>query len=85
MLRTPAPAQRFEVNAVDLLGSLLETQNGNGWVLVDDDLASKWVKLLPIKTASADACTKIRIKEVFLRFGILRKFVSNNEAQFISK
>lgn len=84
LLQTPVPAQRFEVIAVDLFGPLPETPNGNRWVLVCEDLTSKWVELFPMTIASTDACAKILIDEVFLHFGAAGKLVSDNGVQFIS-
>lgn len=83
-LQTPAPAQRFETLAVDLFGPLPETKTGNRWILVVEDLATKWTELFSLPSATADACAKTLIEEVFLRYGTPRKLISDNGVQFIS-
>lgn len=84
LLQTPAPAQRFDVIAVDLFGSLPETQHGNRWILMAEDTASKWIELFALPTASAEACAKLLIEEIFLRYGTPRKMISDNDVQLIS-
>lgn len=84
LLQTPAPAQRFEVLSVDLFGPLPESASGNKWILVCEDRATKWVELFAMPVATAEACAKLLIEEVFLRYGTCRKLVSDNGVQFIS-
>lgn len=83
-LQTPAPAQRFETLAVDLFGPLPPSKNGNRWVLAVEDMATKWMELFPMVTASADSVAKILIEEVFLRYGTCRRLISDNGVQFVS-
>ncbi|KAJ8954458.1 hypothetical protein NQ317_017146 [Molorchus minor] len=84
LLQTPAPAQRFEIIAVDLFGPLPETSSQNRWILLVEDTASKWVELFALQAATAEACAKVLIGEIFLRFGTPRKIISDNGVQFIS-
>ncbi|XP_018573667.1 protein NYNRIN-like [Anoplophora glabripennis] len=85
LLQTPAPAQRLEVISVDLFGQLPITPQGNRWILIVEDIASKWVELFPLEIASAETCAKILINEIILRFGTPRKMISDNGVQFISE
>lgn len=84
LLQTPTPAQRFEVLAVDLFGPLPQTKAGNKWILICEDQATKWIEIFPMVNATADACAKLLIDEVFLRYGTPRKLISDNGVQFIS-
>lgn len=84
LLQTPVPAQRFEVVAVDLFGPLPTGPKGERWVLIVEDTASKWVELFPLVEATAEVCAKVLIEEVFLRFGVPRRLISDNGVQFVA-
>ncbi|GBP68446.1 Gypsy retrotransposon integrase-like protein 1 [Eumeta japonica] len=84
LLQTPVPAQRFEVVAVDLFGPLPKGPKGERWVMIMEDTASKWIELFPLADATAEACAKVLIEEVFLRFGVPRRMVSDNGVQFVA-
>lgn len=64
LLQTPTLATRFEVIAIDLFGPPSLTKVGNKLIFIVEDTASKWVELFMVKTATADACTKIIIEEI---------------------
>lgn len=85
LLQTPVPAQRFEVLAVDLFGPLPKGSNGERWVLIIEDTASKWVELFSLVEATSEACAKTLINEVFLRYGFPRRIISDNGVQFIAE
>lgn len=85
LIQSPAVTQRFEVVAVDLFGPLPETDAGNRWILIVEDVCSRWVELFPLKSATSMDCAKILIDEVFLRFGVPRRMVSDNGVQFVSE
>ncbi|KAJ8913094.1 hypothetical protein NQ315_007043 [Exocentrus adspersus] len=84
LLQTPAPAQRFEVIAVDLFGPLPETPRLKRWILIIEDIATKWVELFALEKATSEACAMLLIEEIFLRYGTPRKMISDNGVQFIS-
>lgn len=67
LLQTVPSGQRFEVLAFDLFGPLPMTSDGFQWILIAEDLASRWVELFPLKEATAENCAKMLIDEVFLR------------------
>lgn len=84
LLQTPAPARRFETVAVDLFGPLPTSRSGNKWILIVEDTFSRWVELFPLREATAVHCAKALVEEVFLRYGMPRKMISDNGVQFIS-
>lgn len=84
LVQTPVPAQRFEVLAVDLFGPLPKGPNGERWILIVEDTASKWVEVFALVEATAEACAKLLIEEVFLRFGLPRRLTSDNGVQFVA-
>lgn len=84
LLQTPVPAQRFEVIAVDLFGPLPKGPCGERWILIVEDTASKWVELFALIDATAEVCAKTLVNEVFMRFGVPRRMISDNGVQFVA-
>lgn len=78
------PQQRFEVLGMDLFGPLPEGDNGEKWMFLVEDTASRWVELFALRTATAETCAKALIEEVFLHFGLPRLVISDNGSQFVS-
>lgn len=69
---------------VDLFGPLPRGELGERWILVVEDPASKWVELFALVDATAEACARALIDEVFLRYGVPRRLVSDNGVQFVA-
>jgi hypothetical protein len=83
LLQTTAVNQRFEVVAFDLIGPLPPSEEEERWILVVEDVATKWIELFPMRTASAENCAKLILDEIILRYGTPRKFISDNGTQFV--
>lgn len=83
-LQTTATNARFEVIAFDLFGPLPLTANNEAWIFIVEDVATRWVKLFPLKRATAEECTKILLTEIILRYGTPRRIISDNGTQFVS-
>ena len=84
LYRTVSSNQRFEIIAMDLVGPLPRTKNGHQWILVVEDLCSRWVELFALKEATAENCAIIVLNEIILRFGVPRRIHTDNGSQFIS-
>lgn len=84
LLQTPVMQRRFEVLALDLFGPLPTSKKGNHWILIIEDTVSRWVEIFPLQQATAETCADVLINEVFLRFGLPRRIISDNGTQFIS-
>ncbi|GBN50307.1 Protein NYNRIN [Araneus ventricosus] len=84
LLRTPVYAQRFETLDIDLFGPLPETSSGKKWIFLVEDTSTKWVELFALKEATSVNCAKTLVEEVFLRYGLPRRLISDNGPQFIS-
>ncbi|GBM95588.1 Transposon Tf2-9 polyprotein, partial [Araneus ventricosus] len=84
LLRTPIYAQRFETLAIDLFGPLPETPTGKKWIFLIEDTSTKWVELFALEDATAQNCAKFLKEEVFLRYGLPRRLISDNGTQFVS-
>lgn len=84
LLQTPVMQQRFEVIAIDLFGPLPTGPQGERWIFIIEDTASRWVELLPLRQATAEDCGWNLIHHVFFRYGLPRRILSDNGTQFIS-
>ncbi|XP_047039644.1 uncharacterized protein LOC124644376 [Helicoverpa zea] len=83
LLQTPVLQQRNEVLAVDLFGPLPEGENGERWILLVEDTATRWVELFALQEATAEACARVLTEEYFLRYGLPRRVTSDNGVQFV--
>jgi hypothetical protein len=83
LLQTTAINQRFEVVAFDLIGPLPPSEDNERWIFVIEDVATKWIELFAMETASAENCATLLMNEVILRYGTPRKFISDNGTQFV--
>lgn len=84
LIQSTASRQRFEVVAIDLFGPLPATVEGYKQILIVEDVSSRWIELFPVKEATAEICANILLTEVFLRYGIPRRILSDHGTQFIS-
>lgn len=84
LLQTPVRSQRFEILAIDLFGPLPETPDKEKWILIVEDVTSRWVELFALNVATAEACARTLIEEVILRFGVPRRIISDNGTQFVT-
>ncbi|XP_061724302.1 uncharacterized protein LOC133530409 [Cydia pomonella] len=84
LLQTPLMNQRNEVLAMDLFGPLPPGDQGERWIFLVEDTATRWTELYALKDATAEACAVILVEEYFMRFGLPRRVISDNGVQFIS-
>ena len=75
---------RYEVTAVDLFGPLPKTSDGYQWVLIVEDICSRWAELFALKEASAEFCAITLLNEIILRYGVPRRIHTDNGSQLIS-
>lgn len=54
------------------------------WILIVEDVTTRWVELFALQEATASSCGKTLIAEIFLRFGLPRRLLSVNDTQFVS-
>ena len=82
IVRSGYPMERM---AIDILGELPQTHNGNKYILVISDYFTKWTESLPMPNMVACTVAKLLVENVFCRFGIPRKLHSDQGRQFESK
>ncbi|GBM18644.1 Gypsy retrotransposon integrase-like protein 1 [Araneus ventricosus] len=83
LLRTPVYSQIFEIISIDLFGPLPRTSTGKQWIFIVEDCATRWIELFPLTQTTAHECSTTLI-ELFMRYGIPRRIISDNGPQFIS-
>lgn len=74
-----------QIMAVDLLGPLPESRNGNSYIMVVGDYFSRWMEALPIPNQEASTVVEKLVDEVFLRFSPPEQLHSDQGRQFESK
>lgn len=82
LLATPIYAQRFEILAIDLFGSLPESDDSKNFMV--ENTSTKWVDLFAFGNATSERCPKVLL-EVFLRFGLFRYLISRNTTRYVGK
>ena len=94
--KTPAPRRRaplgtikagypIQVVAVDIMGPLPETANGNSYVLVVGDYFTRWMEAYPIRNQEAVTVAQKLVDEFFCRFSTPEQLHSDQESQFESR
>lgn len=84
LIQTTIMNQRFETLSFDLFGPLPQTLDKKTWIFIVEDVATRWVDLFALEHATAEACADVLLNEVFLRYGIPRRIISDNGTQFVS-
>jgi Integrase core domain/Chromo (CHRromatin Organisation MOdifier) domain len=79
------PSAPFEFVAMDILGPLPETKDGNRFLLVIVDRFSKLTRTVPLKTITAEEVSKAFVNEWFCVYGAPVVLLSDNGTQFVSK
>ena len=81
VVRSGYPMERI---AMDILGELPVTENGNKYILVISDYFTKWTESFAMPNMEARTCAKILVQEVVSRFGVPTKIHSDQGRQFES-
>ena len=93
--KTPTPRQRgslgtiragypMQIVAVDILGPLPKTKDGNAYVLVASDYFTRWVEAYAIPNQEAVTVAQKLVDELFCRFSTLEQLHSDQGHQFES-
>lgn len=78
------PKIPFEQIGIDFLGPLPLTENGNKYVLVITDYATRWVEAFATSDMKADTVAKILIDEVICRHSAPHTILSDQGRSFLS-
>ena len=72
----------WQVVAGEIIGPLPRTSKGFEYIVVFQDLFSRWAEASPIRKANAKAVLGELDRKIFLRFGCPEVFLSNNGTEF---
>ena len=76
-----APMERI---AIDIMGPLPVSKNGNKYLLVTMDYFSKWPEVYPLPNQEARTVATVLVREFFCRFGIPMELHSDQGRNFES-
>lgn len=85
-LQPNTQAQRpFEMVAMDILGPLPTTMNGNRYLLVFTDYFTRWVEAIPLPDQKAETIAREFVTQILLRHGVPLKLLTDCGANFLSR
>lgn len=82
LMYTLVTERPWEVICADFIGPLPKSSKGNSWLLVLLDKFSKWVELIPLRSATANAVVTALKERIIYRFGCPKTLISDNGSQF---
>ena len=80
----PIIANPFQRIAMDIFGPLARTKDGNKYILVIMDYATRWLEAYALKNCTADTVVNCLI-DLCARVGIPQELLTDNGTNFISK
>ncbi|KAL5469080.1 hypothetical protein EMCRGX_G030273 [Ephydatia muelleri] len=84
-LQTVQAGSPMQIVAVDIMGPLPETKDGNRYVLVASDYFTRWVEVYAIPNQEAVTVAEKLVNEMFCRFSPPEQLHSDQGRQFESK
>jgi len=82
---TDTPTRSFEKCALDILGPLTVTTNGNRYLLTFQDSLTKFSKAIPIPNQEATTISKEFVTKIVLEHGIPEKILTDQGTNFLSE
>jgi len=71
--------------AVDILGELPMTENGNKYILVVSDYFTKWTEAYAMPNMEAATVARVIVEQFVSRYGVPKKVHSDQGSQFTSR
>ena len=81
----PVPAAPMEFAAMDIVGPLPETQDGNKYILVFCDYLTKWPEAFAIKNQKAETIAQVFVENIVFRLGTPKKILTDCGKNFLSE
>ena len=75
----------WQVVAGDITGPFVKSKLGYEYILVFQDLFTRWVECVPVRKANTRTILKEFKERVVLRFGTPEVFLSDNDTKFKNK
>jgi len=74
----------MQIVAVDILGTLPESTNGNSYILVVGDYFTRWMEVYAIRNQEATTVAQKLVDEIFCWFSTPKQLHSDQGSQFES-
>ena len=81
---SPRIPERFEILSIDIVGPLPVTTRRCEYILTAMDIATGYIELYPIRTATAEIIIAVLTEGIFLRYGFPKALRCDNGTQFTS-
>ncbi|KAJ8938823.1 hypothetical protein NQ314_011313 [Rhamnusium bicolor] len=78
------PRNPWEIVSIDIMGLYQATYNNNRYVIVCEDVFTKWLEAKASKKSLITDITRFLDNDVFSRFGYPSVVISDNGPQFLS-
>ena len=75
----------WQVVAGNVTGPFVKSKHGYEYILVFEDLFTRWVECVPIRKANARTILNEFLERIVLRFGTPKVFLSDNGTEFKNK
>jgi hypothetical protein len=82
---TTTPEVVWEKCALDIVGPLCPTLDGNKYILTFQDELSKYTLAIPIRQQDAPTIAKVFVEEIILKFGIPVMVLTDQGSNFMSE
>jgi transposase InsO family protein len=79
------PNQVFKIISMDFVGPTVQTTQGEKYILVIQDMLSRWLELIPTKHATAEALTEAFMTQWVPRYGVPQQILTDQGSAFISQ
>lgn len=85
MIITDTPIEPFEKCALDIVGPLNQTENGNKYILTFQDCLTKFSKAIPLPNQEAVTVAKEFVTKIVCDHGIPKKILTDQGTNFLSE
>jgi len=82
---TNTPTRPFEKCALDIVGPLTVTTNGNKYVLIFQDSLTKFSKAIPLVNQETATIAKEFMTKIVFEHGMLKNILTDQGTNFMSK
>jgi len=81
----PIASAPMEQTAMDVMGPLPLTEQGNKYILVFCDYFTRWPEAFPMPNQKAETIAQIFVEEIICRYGVPKKLLTDRGTNFLSE
>jgi predicted aspartyl protease len=79
------PKRRFEAYSIDLVGPLPVTEKGNTWILVMEEMTTRFIEIVALEKATSLEIGEAICNRIVLRYGMPRLILSDHGPNLVSE